>query len=237
MRNELTVEFNYFAQLHHFPPPAMQFQRTNPCCFVTQSPQTSKAFLSQMTLPRLLVVFGLRGTLLERIHMSGITPALPQATSVVGQHKIWLRPKTIETLTELSAVCDVAIWSSTTKRNTDPVVSAVFPKMDFKFVWTRDNTIPDDFRRSVAVDKEDQHATIKDLHSVWEAYPQYTRERTVIVDDTPSKGKMNADNLIWLRSCQQPDVLEEQGMPLLKKFVLDELVSLPDVRSILPKRI
>ncbi|KPI83927.1 hypothetical protein ABL78_7027 [Leptomonas seymouri] len=270
-----------------------------------------------------LLVFGLRGTLLERIHVRSVPEGMPAPDLTVGTSKIWLRQHMVEVLQALQPHCRLAIWSSTTARNTHPLVSAVFdshlqmsaaaaaasvtgtgsavgsgfarasappaaaeaasasssplsssekgssrvgrfdkkkkagPAMEaakdgsaaadaadvptpirFEFVWSREHTRADDFRRLNASVLDDTHATVKDLSLIFTQFPAIAQpENTVLIDDTPSKAKMHADNYLWLDSCQGFNIAETNGMRRLQEFVMQELVPAKDVRDVLCCRI
>jgi hypothetical protein len=189
---------------------------------------------------RLLLVMGLRGALLERLRFSDAATPPPELTA--GAFKIWMRPKAIEVLEDLQAECDLAVWSSTTRPNSDLVTNAAFPadgKVQMKFVWSRENTVADDFRRSIIVDPDDEFATIKDAKLVWRHYPQYTPQRTVLIDDTPSKVRRTMDNFLWLSTFGEAEVAAggDDELQRMRDFILTKLVNAPDVRDILPHRL
>ncbi|KPA77331.1 putative mitochondrial TFIIF-stimulated CTD phosphatase [Leptomonas pyrrhocoris] len=260
-----------------------------------------------------LLVFGLRGTLMERIHVRNVPENMPAPDLTVGTSKVWLRPHMMEVLRALQPHCRLAIWSSTTARNSHPLVSAVFDSylqspaaaaasvtrsessrgggfaktpvpptaapsataaasasetssgrggrfdkkkkaspaeeavteeaaalapIRFEFVWTREHTRADDFRRLNATVLDDNHATVKDLSQLFAQFPAIAQpENTVLIDDTPSKAKMHADNYLWLDTCQGLNVTETNGMRRLQEFVMQELVPARDVRDVLCRRI
>ncbi|KAG8346951.1 putative NLI interacting factor like phosphatase [Trypanosoma vivax] len=188
-----------------------------------------------------LLIFGLRGTLLERIHSSRVPAGMPGGAITVGMSRVWLRPGVIETLTALQQHCTLAIWSSTTARNTSPIIEAVFcqqAKLNFAFVWSREHTTADDFRRMSATSRDDQHATVKDLREVYRRFPSIaTPTNTVLIDDTPSKGKLNAGNFLWLETCEELKIEDPNVMPALRCFVEEQLLPQKDVRRLLPVRI
>lgn len=205
-----------------------------------------------MPAKRPLLIFGLRGTLLERLHTARVPITMPPATHVIGMHKVWIRNKAAENLKKLSESCDLAIWSSTTTRNTLPVVEAVFGQKPapasqinnsenalFKFVWSREQTHPDDFRRSAPVDAEDENATIKDLADVFKAFPQYSPDATVLIDDTPSKCRGNAGNFLWISGLDgdADKLIADNEMSKLVEYVEKNLLKAKDVRDVLPHRL
>lgn len=266
-----------------------------------------------------LLVFGLRGTLLERIHFRNVPSTMPAPDLSVGSSKIWLRPHMMEVLKALQPHCRLAIWSSTTQRNTLPLVSAIFDtpqvsmtaafdtsapppprapnargggfakapaaaavveteasasttseggsvragrfdkkkraaapveaaaaaaepeaveRLRFEFVWAREHTRADDFRRLNASVADDTHATVKDLGLIFAQFPALAQpENTVLIDDTPSKAKMHADNYLWLDTCTEMNITDMKGMLRLQEFVMNELVPAKDVRDVLCRRI
>eukprot|EP00796_Vickermania_ingenoplastis_P009031 gene9031-6332_t len=246
------------------------------------------------------LVFGLRGTLVERLHVRNMPQGMPDPHLTVGLTRVWLRHDVLPTLLALQSKCHLAIWSSTTARNTKALTEAVFDNeavwkkalpdrfgagaasaaaaeanaapaeqqnggvrggrfsrrkpgegadaavsavaftcpVKFEFTWTREHTIPDEFRRSNAIIREDSHATVKDLSRVYAAYPGIaTPQNTVLIDDTPSKAKHNAANFLWMDSCQDLGISDQLGMKRLLEFVDTELLSAKDVREVLPRRI
>nr|CCC91486.1 conserved hypothetical protein [Trypanosoma congolense IL3000] len=190
-----------------------------------------------------LLVFGLRGTLLERIHASRVPSGMPGGALTVGMSRVWLRPGAKEMLLALQQYCTLALWSSTTARNTAPLVEAVFnqssQKVDFAFVWSREHTTADEFRRASATSRDDQHATVKDLREVYRRFPEIaTPCNTVLIDDTPSKGKLNAANFLWVETCEELKIENPNVMPALRRFVEEKLLTeREDVRRILPARV
>ena len=198
---------------------------------------------------RLLVIFAVRGTLLERlqeIKVPSTLTAAPHAKYGGGpqQYLIWRRPHSLEMLKRLSSTCDLGIWSSATPYNTQPVLDHAFPGIKFDIVLTRDNTKTDSLRRRhKGVEEDDQYATVKNLDLIWgrEGAVRYLPERTVLVDDTASKGRKNADNLVWVKSygvdpgCSMSD--NDRTLLDLADYVEKVLVPARDVRDSLPKSI
>lgn len=255
------------------------------------------------------LIFGLRGTLVERLHVRNIPNGMPEPHLNVGLTRVWLRHDMLETLLALQSTCHLAIWSSTTARNTKALTDAVFHNegvwkkmlpekfgsssstsaagtaaaatataatnsetgsaagekgsgrfsrrkvvaeeptvapvnptfvspVKFEFIWTREHTIPDEFRRTNAIIRDDAHATIKDLSRVYAAFPGLaTPANTILIDDTPSKAKLDAANFLWVDSCQDLGIADKVGMKRLLSFINTELTPGRDVRSILPQRI
>ncbi|CCW67863.1 unnamed protein product [Phytomonas sp. Hart1] len=232
-----------------------------------------------------LLIFGLRGTLIERLYTSRIPNGMPTPDLTVGITKVWLRPHLLSTLRALQEHCNLAVWSSTTGRNTNPLVNAVFnfhsinpslstndtkapdsaetpsrfrkrggktssggktgdapagleQPLKFEFIWSREHTSIDEFRRRNSVVNIDAHATVKDLSRVFQQFPEIAQpSNTIIIDDTPSKCKLQADNYIWLDTCEELAIQDEHGMKLLQSFIMEKILPAKDVRGLLPVRI
>lgn len=247
---------------------------------------------------------------MERLHVRNIPSGMPEPNLNVGLTRVWLRHDVLRVLFALQSKCHLAIWSSTTARNTKALIDAVFNNEEvwkknmpeqfssaeigtgtgkgelpvvatapsevekppqgaekgrfsrrksaeevsssmltaanplfvspvkFQFIWTREHTTPDEFRRSNAIIREDAHATIKDLKKVFAAFPELaTPQNTILIDDTPSKAKSNAANFLWADSCQDLGITDKVVMRRLLEFVENELIITKDIRQILPRRI
>lgn len=185
-------------------------------------------------LPRLLLVFGLRGTLLERLHHSNAMH-MPLANRVTMGHSVmWLRKDVTPVLQRLSKTCDIAIYSSTTRKNVLTCTNVAFgPEasgsgcghVPLSFIWSREQTMGDDFVRSGVQIHSDQknkddrhtvatangsskaeleHATLLDLNLVWKAFGEtkgYLPSRTVLLDDNMIKCRGFADHFVCVPSC------------------------------------
>ncbi|KNH09212.1 hypothetical protein XU18_0490 [Perkinsela sp. CCAP 1560/4] len=202
-----------------------------------------------MTKP-FLVVLGLRGTLLERLNIQETTSAIQRRPNLTfAKYNAWLRPGILHTLEKLSQVSDLAIWSATPHRNTVPLVSMAFPNIDFKFVWHREHTTTDNIKRLLpADDTRNRFSVIKDLNKIYEEMPQYSPERTVMVDDTIFKTRCHSGNVILLPTydvncvVREPAGVDEsalntQAAEELYRFIKEELIPVKDVRDLLPKRL
>jgi hypothetical protein len=123
-------------------------------------------------------------------------------------------------------------------------------RVPFEFVWCREQTAADDYRRSIIVDPDDEHATIKDLSAIWSpTTPEsaflnpskartWSPERTVLIEDTASKGRTSAGNLLILPSCCEDAIGSEyDGMARLRDFIEEKLINCDDVRTVLPRRL
>ena len=191
----------------------------------------------------LLVVFGVRGAILERQRFT-MPDAVRNPDFTVGVNKVWVRPHFFDMVGDLHDTGDVkfALWSSQTARNagalTEGLLRESAMKAKFEFSWSREQTSPDNFRRTTAVQSEDEWATLKDLATVFRTFPEYKPARTLLIDDTAAKGRCACDNFLWL-----PPFGEGEGMrddDSLKRagaFIKDTLLPADDVRVHLPHRI
>ena len=198
-----------------------------------------------MTRP--LLIFGLRGTLLERLSIQETTNAIPRRPSFTfSKYNVWLRPGIVHTLEVLSESVDLAIWSATPHRNTAPLVSMAFSHINFKFVWHREQTSPDAIKRLLPAEStQNQFAVKKDLSSVYSHMPQYTPERTVIVDDTVFKSRRHSGNVILVPTYDIHRIMKEDNNNFDKgsdvqgfiNFIQDKILCTSDVRAELPRKV
>ena len=215
-------------------------------------------------MPRpLLIVFGLNGSLLQRCRpavAANLNPPENIEQHTVGIQKVFVRPSAKDGLKKLvDEGNSVAIWSSTTLKNTEPIVHTVWSEKDhpFSFIWSRDHTKPDNYRRQTSLgDSETEFATLKDLNMIWNYRLGVTDEHrtkfgadfnfgpknTVVVDDEPSKTRAHADNLLWIPQYSVEDNLAGTVDPSLGfdqalELLLGELSEIDDVRDVLPKKI
>lgn len=144
---------------------------------------------------RKTIVFGLKGVLVDSTHTSAVGARADLRSEVVGTRKVWVRPRASELLLSLAAKeFDIAIWSTANRRNTASMVK-VLPDVPWKFVWTREHTDNDDFRRIHAVEDEDSWATQRSLGPILRTLG-IERDRLILVDDCASKCRLDADRLI-----------------------------------------
>lgn len=98
-----------------------------------------------------------------------------------------LRPGLAELRATLTYLCErdfieVATWTSRKREASARMVEAVFPAngrpFPLLFSFTRDRCLEHHTR-----DTE----VLKDLRTVWDTFPEYSLDNTLIVDDTPDK--------------------------------------------------
>ena len=145
---------------------------------------------------RPLVVFGLKGTLIDRVHTSGSSAVAAEPSCHVGNFRVWVRPGAHDVLSWTSQHADIAIWSSATKRNTTQFAEAALGEATSKFVWSREHAHADDYRRNHIVHEDDSWAVSMDLDVVVREFPEYTPADIVVVDDSCSKWRFWSHRLL-----------------------------------------
>mmetsp|Transcript_16007 Transcript_16007/g.24940 ORF Transcript_16007/g.24940 Transcript_16007/m.24940 type:complete len:204 (-) Transcript_16007:67-678(-) len=198
----------------------------------------------------LLIIFGLRGTLLERLSIQDTASIIKRRpTLTFSKYNVWLRPGILNTLERLSKVSNLAIWSATPHRNTVPLVSMAFPGIDFKFIWHREQTTTDNIKRLLpANEKDNKFSVIKELDKVYKLYPQYSPQNTLYVDDKVFKTRCHAGNVLLVPTydvnclIKEPsdaagDTTAEAIADQLFSFIKKELLNADDVRNVLPTRL
>ena len=137
---------------------------------------------------RRLLVLSLRGTLLDRLHVSDSRNVAFDPSATVGVYRYWVRPHAREFVTWAGEHFDLAIWSSATMRNNTPMIKALnVPGFDPVFTWSREHTRADDHRRNHVVEEDDSWATTKPVDLILREYPKYQANDVLVVDDSASK--------------------------------------------------
>ncbi|KAI9189558.1 hypothetical protein H9P43_000991 [Blastocladiella emersonii ATCC 22665] len=150
---------------------------------------------------RYLAVFDLNGCLLARLHEVEYAAAqqlhhpLPHSCGIVGFKHTFRRPlfELFWAVLSTNPDVDVAVWTSATSYNAEQLILAVLGKefaSRLRFVWAREKCTSDQS------DSVDTWATLKDLSKVFAAFPEYGPERTIIVDDSLRKSRLNPANAL-----------------------------------------
>lgn len=196
----------------------------------------------------LLIIMGVRGTILERQRFT-MPETVRRPDFTVGVNKVWMRPHFFEMLDSLVSAgggedhVRFALWSSQTARNALSLTEGIQrePGMkgrNFVFSWSREQTSPDNFRRTTAVQTEDEWATLKDLNTVFRLLPEYNAKRTILIDDTASKARSMCDNFLWVPPFGEGEQMRDDDSLLrASQFIKDKLLNADDVRPFLPHRI
>eukprot|EP01012_Entosiphon_sulcatum_P034687 TRINITY_DN4403_c0_g1_i1.p1 TRINITY_DN4403_c0_g1~~TRINITY_DN4403_c0_g1_i1.p1 ORF type:complete len:325 (+),score=43.63 TRINITY_DN4403_c0_g1_i1:39-977(+) len=178
---------------------------------------------------RKLLIFAMRGTLIDRVR-GGLAPGARRH----GTYNIFSRPGLPEFMKFVFANFDVAIWSSAEPQNTHPLVEDACCGRRPLFVWTRDDTTPDNERRQNARCKDDHYATVKDLSKVWRAFPDHTAATTALIDDTTSKARLQPRNHIFMPGWEGGR--QDSALRRLQEFCA-MLLRLTDIRDLLPHHV
>lgn len=140
---------------------------------------------------RLLVIFDLNGVLVDRVYQKG---RLEDADARVGRFWLYVRPGFRELRDWLQrAEVDVAIWSSMTEPNVRAIAEYLFADaVPLRFLWNQSHCDAEpDPNAQPKPDGYVKPLFVKDLRHVWDAFPQYHADNTLLIDDTPEKSKRN----------------------------------------------
>ena len=147
----------------------------------------------------------------------------------VFDYHVYKRPFLTEFLLGLSAHFHLAIWSSASDDYVQKIVDTIKPEsVDFHFVWGRSKATlqsllsDEDYGRYQ--DEISHYFYVKNLQKIKKQ--GFSLEKTLILDDTPSKSKNNYGNVIY------PDgyegALDDKELPLLLTYLL----TLKDVENV-----
>ncbi|KAJ8901488.1 hypothetical protein NDN08_007333 [Rhodosorus marinus] len=105
--------------------------------------------------------------------------------------RAWLRPNSSVFLLYAFRRFRVGFWSSAMSQNVKIMLQHLLhPFQKPIFVLNRRDTLPD------SAPGAKPHATLKDLTLLWESVPYMSDKNTVIVDDTPSKTRLQELNRV-----------------------------------------
>ncbi len=165
-----------------------------------------------------------------------------------------------QVLRELQEHVDIAIWTGSHARKAGPLfdilcggthegeaevaaTSALLhnaPVRGFKpkFFWQGYQSPADPLRQKLALDGpggNEEHASFRDLNQIWKNYSDaYHFQRTVFVDDSPSRHRLFADHLVWIKEFNPVSNASDDALLRLRDLVLGKLVPSVDVRAHLP---
>lgn len=153
---------------------------------------------SRRTSPTKLIVLDLNGLLIhrEKVKSKGAADMKrrcgTQQWTKVGMFVVWKRPYLEEFIEFCLEHFDVAVFSSVRPHNIAPLIDLVFGerKQELVFVW--DQTKCTTFGRDP--DNKMKPLFIKPLGLILEAFPQYSADSVLIVDDSPYKCLRNPPN-------------------------------------------
>lgn len=163
---------------------------------------SSSAVDAELDNTRLLIT-DLNGVLCRK-HPKGEGP-LPSGWVESKSYWIEPRPGAKDFISYCLEKWNMAVWSSTTYPNSQPMVDALFTeeqKRRLVFVWYRDRTRLDpEFSDKPHIQSFD---TVKNLEDVY-SHPffdrKWTKRNTIIIDDSPTKTRFNPPaNVFLIRS-------------------------------------
>ena len=152
--------------------------------------------ITTSALPPLLVILDLDETLVHATYK----PVNDHWDFEIGKYKVYKRPGLDLFLSNLGKHFKVAVWSSASDEYVKKVVEKIFPAdLELLFVWGRSKCTlkrkyqdPDDG----PADMYDHLQYVKVLRKVHKK-GFGTRERMIIIDDTPRKSMYNYGNAIY----------------------------------------
>lgn len=131
---------------------------------------------------RQLLILDLNGFFIDRVYDKNYEIR----TNRIGNFLVWKRKGTKKFLDYAFANFDVAVWSSACKYNVNRLLKYVFGDYSSKltFVWDQSHC------------KLSDDCFLKNLEDVWEKFPQYNENNTLIIDDTELKMKNNPKSCV-----------------------------------------
>ncbi|KAJ3218298.1 Cyclic nucleotide-binding domain-containing protein 2, partial [Clydaea vesicula] len=123
---------------------------------------------------------------LQRLRWLGSSLMFIYLSATCQSKKVYLRPYLDAFLYNCSKKFEIAVWTTTNKRNTVTLTNLLVLDI-FKplFVWSEDECDTVGFGKT----KE----TFKDLQRVFEKYPQFNKNNTIVLDDSVYKASLNED--------------------------------------------
>lgn len=170
-----------------------------------------------------LIVLDLNGTLIDRIFKNRSCPYDSNMNkikpdSIVKGRKIYKRPNLDSFLDYLLDNFSVAVWSCSNKQNTLAIVDSIFKKKinvvssdnvapiyGLEFIKSRENMTCHSVNTeslSAYEDTRKDHSDSslrKNLDQIWNEYPMYSSNNTVIIDDSLLRTKLYPENAINLK--------------------------------------
>ena len=130
------------------------------------------------------VVLDLNGLLLDR--RSRPLPGRP-ADMVLARTHVYIRPYARGFLRWLLQTFRVGVWSSAASHNAEPMVDLLFgqARRKLRFVWNQSHCKP------LCQLDGPRPVLSKPIESLFEAFPEMERTRTLLIDDSEQKASLN----------------------------------------------
>jgi hypothetical protein len=158
-----------------------------------------------------LVILDLNGFLIHRIHerdVATIDPDVLKEAKYCKPFYGWLRPQACEFLDLLFQHFTVAIWTSAQEHNAMSILNLLLPEYGqdkFLFVWGQEKCNSNILSEADWADEQTKPPKkrkrrkrwlfTKPLARVWEAFPQFDKTNTLLVDDSIEKAIENPPGL------------------------------------------
>ena len=116
----------------------------------------------------------------------------------IGNFNIWKRPKLQEFLDFIFSKFHVAVFSSITKKNIEKTVQYVFGEKYslLKFIYNQDNCVK--VSKFNSKDHKRDITFRKNLQIIWNKFPDFNLENTLIIDDSPEKMRYNPSHCYFI---------------------------------------
>lgn len=157
-----------------------------------------------------LIILDLNGILISRKFLdekiSSTSTDDRDNSEIVGKFRIWKRPGCDSFLDFLFSKFEVAVFSSITRPNIEMTVKYIFGEKisQLKFIYNQNNCV----KISKLVDNEDVNKRditfCKNLQIVWNAFPEYNENNTLIIDDSPEKMVYNPSQAYFIAETWSP---------------------------------
>ena len=146
-----------------------------------------------------LLILDLNNLLVARVYAPSVAEEHPYAldyvsrADVLHKHFTWKREHLREFLDYCFAHFTVAVWSSAWRMNVDLLCEYIFQQRrgELLFEWSQEHCTVVSPHPDPQITKKPLFE--KNLSTVWDVYPEYNAENTVILDDSDLKMRNNID--------------------------------------------
>lgn len=138
-----------------------------------------------------LLILDLNGILVYRNYApnsSSSDDKIPDGAIRRGNFIIWKRPGLEKFLEYVFHNFNVAVWSSVSKRNLDPLIEVVFGPLKQRLLFSWDQSRCEKTNHPLTNKKP---LFLKNLSEVWKEYSMFDEKNTLIIDDTSLKMQNN----------------------------------------------
>ena len=169
----------------------------------------------------MLFILDLNGTLLHRLTKSEQVikarehPQSRSSDCIVNGNPVYFRSGLLKFVEGLFELGEVAVWTSAMPKNALPMTRNAFGRFYERllFVWTQ---IECEVQWTPRTHKPDFK---KSLTKVWQTYPEYNENTTIMIDDSPKKLSDHPKNLLAITEF----LVTERDVDHTKDKVLSEL--------------